>query len=110
VMKSIHKLRRRERLRAEVHEPEQWTPGTDERANLRRLRLRLAEKLQQLSPERRNAVVLHHVEGYGVAEIAELTDAPINTVRDRLRQGRKLLRKKIKTDPTLREWVEAMER
>ena len=108
VMKSIHKQRRRERLRAEVHEPEPWTPGTDDRVNLRMLRRQLATKLQQLSPERRTAIVLHHVEGYGVAEIAEMTGAPINTVRDRLRQGRKLLRKKIKTDPVLREWVETV--
>lgn len=110
VMKSIHKLRRRERLRAAIHDPEPWSPGTDERVARLLLQRRLAAKLQELAPERRAAIVLHHVEGYGVGEIAALTDAPVNTVRDRLRQGRKQLRKKIKADPALRDWVEAMER
>jgi RNA polymerase sigma-70 factor (ECF subfamily) len=67
-------------------------------------RRRLAEHLDRISPDRRMAIVLHHVLGYGVAEIAEMTETPVNTVRDRLSVGKKQLRKRILKDPVLREW------
>jgi DNA-directed RNA polymerase specialized sigma24 family protein len=37
-----------------------------------------------------------------------MTGAPVNTVRDRLRVGRKQLKKKILTDPSLQDWVAAV--
>jgi RNA polymerase sigma-70 factor (ECF subfamily) len=50
-------------------------------------------------------VVLHHVEGYGLPEIAEISGAPVNTVRDRLRIGRRQLRQRILADPEVRDWL-----
>lgn len=78
-------------------EPDELFSGEDEvmKAGLRR---RLAGLLSRLSPERRAAVVLHHVHGYSVQEISDLTDTPVNTVRDRLRVGKALLRKYILND------------
>ncbi len=73
---------------------------------LRMLRRRLALKLGRLKPEQRAAVVLKHVHGYSVAEIAELTSAPLNTVRDRLRVGKQQLRKLAAGDPLLRDWAD----
>jgi len=69
------------------------------------LRRHLARHFDKLSPERRVAVTLRLVHGYAVDEIAELTGAPRNTVRDRLAQGRKQLRQKISNDPVLRDWA-----
>jgi RNA polymerase sigma-70 factor (ECF subfamily) len=83
-------------------EPEEFLSGEDEAAKAG-LRTRLSGLLSRLSPERRAAVVLHYVQGYSVQEIAELTETPANTVRDRLRVGKALLRKYILKDPALGE-------
>lgn len=44
--------------------------------------------LAQLDDERREVVVLHDLEGYTGAEIAELLATPVNTVHSRLRLAR----------------------
>jgi len=51
--------------------------------------------LSRLSPERRRAFVLHHALEYTVEEIAELTDSPVGTVKDRLVSARKELRQML---------------
>lgn len=48
--------------------------------------------LERLSRERFQAFVLHHALDYTVEEIAELTGAPVGTVKDRLVTARKQLR------------------
>ncbi|MBI5548161.1 MAG: sigma-70 family RNA polymerase sigma factor [Deltaproteobacteria bacterium] len=83
-------------------EPEEFLSGEDEAAKAS-LRRRLSSLLSRLSPERRGAVVLHYVQGYTVEEIAEITETPANTVRDRLRVGKSLLRKYILNDRVLGE-------
>ena len=71
------------------------------------LRRRVTVLLQQLSPERRTAVVLHWVRGYTIPEIAELTDTMVNTVRGRLRNAKRQLRELIPDDPVLWDWAES---
>ena len=71
----------------------------------RQLRRRLAGLLHKLSPERRIALTMSLVHDYRVAEIAEITGAPVNTVKDRLKVGRRQLRKHVLADPALREWA-----
>jgi RNA polymerase sigma-70 factor (ECF subfamily) len=51
--------------------------------------------LDRLGDERREAFVLKHALGYSVTEIAELTGAPVGTVKDRLVAARKILREMI---------------
>jgi len=71
----------------------------------RLLRDRLAHLLGRLSADRRAAVTLHWMHGYSVQEIADITSAPVNTVRDRLRTGKKLLKSHLEKDPALRDWA-----
>ena len=78
--------------------------GEAEKASLRR---RLTVLLSRLSSERRSAVVLHYVHGYTVEEISEITETPANTVRDRLRVGKSLLRQYILKDSGLGEAEES---
>jgi RNA polymerase sigma-70 factor (ECF subfamily) len=53
--------------------------------------------LQRLSQERFEAFVLHHALDYTVEEIAELTGAPVGTIKDRLVAARKRLRKMLQS-------------
>lgn len=48
--------------------------------------------LDRLSAERQRAFVLHHALGYTVEEIAELSDTPVGTIKDRLVAARRELR------------------
>jgi len=66
---------------------------------------RVEVALSTLGAERRSALTLQLVLGYSVAEIAEATGAPVNTVRDRLAVGRKQLRAELLDDPQLVELV-----
>jgi RNA polymerase sigma-70 factor (ECF subfamily) len=59
-----------------------------ERLDVRERTERLEQKLRALSPERRIALVLRDVEGFSYAEIAEITDTPVATVKTRLHRAR----------------------
>jgi len=109
-MREIRRRKRREQIEPAALQPGTQEPGADVQTDLKLVRARLAHLLGKLSPERRTAVVLHHVQGYDIAEIAEMTGAPVNTVRDRLRVGRRQLRKRILADPALRGWLNEGER
>jgi RNA polymerase sigma-70 factor (ECF subfamily) len=61
----------------------------DEQYAARRRAVRL---LDQLPDEQRHALVLHHVLGMTVGEIADQLATPVETVRSRMRLGRNRLR------------------
>jgi RNA polymerase sigma-70 factor (ECF subfamily) len=54
---------------------------------------RIIEAIDDLPDEYRTAVVLSDVEGLPYAEIAELMDVPVGTVKSRLFRGRRQLQK-----------------
>ena len=53
--------------------------------------LALRQALEQLPPEQNVCLVMHYLEGWSVAEIAEALDVPEGTVKTRLRAGRERL-------------------
>ena len=57
------------------------------------IRFRMAQALSKLSEAQRTAVVLRLIEGFSIAEVAEQTGVKEETVRGRLRHGRRLLKK-----------------
>lgn len=67
----------------------------EQETSRRRLREKLAKTLDKLPVERRTTLVLRLVFGHSIAEIATLTNVPINTVRSRLRTGLRELRKSV---------------
>jgi len=69
----------------------------DERARA----LRLRALLGRMSDKYRAVVVLHDLEGFTVAEISGIVATNELTVRSRLRDGRKQLRRLLELDPTL---------
>lgn len=67
---------------------------------LERERLRhLYDGLEKVTEKRRAVVILHDLEGMELEEIAEIVQAPVATVRTRLRDGRVALRKILENDP-----------
>ena len=54
--------------------------------------------LAELPEARRTALVLRHVLEYSVKEIAEITGTSSNTVKDRLLQARRQVRRRIRRD------------
>jgi RNA polymerase sigma-70 factor (ECF subfamily) len=89
----VRRHRRRAYLRLEflhAEPPERVDPSTPEaRYEEEESRLRLAQVLAKLSPERRATFVLFEIEGVSCEEIAELTAVPIGTVYSRLHLARK---------------------
>jgi len=66
----------------------------------------LREYLDQLPEIRRDALVLRHVLGHTIAEVAELTGVSVNTVKDRLLTARRELRRMIRRDHVTRPRAE----
>lgn len=58
----------------------------------------LIEYLGELPETRRVALVLRHVMGYTVEEIAEITEVSPNTVKDRLLRAREQVRKTLRRE------------
>lgn len=62
----------------------------------------VAGYLDRLPEVQREAIVLRHVLGHTVAEVAELTGAPRDTAKSRLLAGRKALRQMLADDGSQR--------
>jgi len=57
--------------------------------------LHLRQTLRAMPEKYRLPLLLHHLEGYTLAEIAEILKLPATLVKSRLHQGRKLLRERL---------------
>jgi RNA polymerase sigma-70 factor (ECF subfamily) len=60
-------------------------PGPDQAAHSRRLRGHIQQAIGQLSPEQREVFLLREEAGLQFDEIARIVEAPINTVKSRMR-------------------------
>jgi RNA polymerase sigma-70 factor, ECF subfamily len=106
VLRFFEKNKRRRQL---AEENPYFTPhiiSTEEQVERLRARRRLSTHLQELTGEQSVAMVLHYLHGYKIEEIADMMESPVNTVRGRLRAGRKKMRQRILSDPVLSDWME----
>lgn len=83
--------------RALAPEPSGDTPEAE--AENDRARRRLTEALQALAPEERVLVSLHDVEGYTLAELEQILEVPLGTLKSRLHRTRKKLRGLLSMEP-----------
>jgi RNA polymerase sigma factor (sigma-70 family) len=100
---------RRFRLRFDIGvalEPASDTPHSLDLLDERHRAEKLREALGRLSDKHRAVVVLHDLEGFDVADIASIVGANTLTVRSRLRDGRRRLRRLVKLRAGL-VWKEA---
>ncbi len=97
----LDKVRRRNRIRMEALQDEEWRhpadedPGPEDRVQHGVLRGDIERALLELPPSFRTAVVLCDVQGLTYEEIAEATGWPLGTVRSRIHRGRRLLRRAL---------------
>jgi RNA polymerase sigma-70 factor (ECF subfamily) len=106
LMRQLKRRRRSERFVTLVAEETGAATSNPERETARRSRADLwSAHLHKLPEKRRETLVLRLVYGYSVAEVAGLTGAPLNTVRDRIRVGLKELRQSLAVDPAAAELV-----
>lgn len=73
----------------------------------RRERMRAFQRcIDQLSDKKRVVFVLHELEGMGAAEIAQIVEAPVLTVRTRLFYARQEMADLMRHEPVLRSIAE----
>src|SRR5580700_11751553 len=68
-----------------------------------RRRVAVRALLDELPEEQSEALALRFMLGWSLADIAEASSAPLNTVRSRIRLAKEALRRHIKGDPGLTE-------
>ena len=85
-----------------------WDPAVDDRrhapgleADRRETQRELATALLRLTPVVRAAIVLRHVDGMSVAEVAEALDRPEGTVKSQIHRGLRELRALLEVSPGL---------
>lgn len=112
VVRSTFERRRRDRVRASregAEIPSDDAPMMRESApDLALDRRALVLALERLNVQQRDALVLHHVVGMSVPEVAERLEAPLETVRSRLRLGMSALREALAIDPPSRAGEEGV--
>ena len=95
---------RRFRLRFDIgidSEPTSESPASLELIDERQRAEKLRDALGRLNDKHRAVVVLHDLEGFDVSEIAAIVATNPLTVRSRLRDGRRRLRRLLKLEPDL---------
>jgi len=99
LMRALKRQRRGERTVVLVADDTGVTAIDPERETARLETSRVLGRLMgMLHENRREVLVLRVLHGYSVAEVAELTGTPVNTVRDRIRVGLKQLRQALAHD------------
>lgn len=100
---SIRRGRARRQRDVRYGETGEQTPRLDPDREVDRVtaRERLAEHLGRIDPKKRIVLVLRLVEGLAIKEIAARLDTPVETVRTRLRVGKKQLEASLRNDPAL---------
>ncbi len=101
---AARKRRHRDRERRRVFEQQAATRSSAAPAS-RRLGL-LRGLLGELPAGQGETLALRVVLGASIAEIAEATEVPVNTVRSRLRLAKEAMRKRIAADPELADALE----
>ena len=84
----LRRERARVQLRLDGAQAGHPGPGTGDLATELVTRLSVREALEVLPPAQRVAVVLVDVQGWPVAEVAELLEVPVGTVKSRCARGR----------------------
>jgi RNA polymerase sigma-70 factor (ECF subfamily) len=89
--------------------PESQCRTTQQQPILRALISKVCKHLQQISPERAWAFLLHDVYGYSLEEIAEMTGTSLPAAQSRIFRGRREMHQLVANDPDLAGGLDSME-
>jgi RNA polymerase sigma-70 factor, ECF subfamily len=105
-MRHLKRRRRREEKVGLAADPHQGTKNaSNDSGEQLMVRSRIASILEEIDSKPRIAVVLRLVHGYSVDEISAMTSTPRDTIKGRLKRGRKQLRNRIEEDSWLMDWA-----
>ena len=107
-VRRIDGAEKRQRLRPSPREVERLPSqrlGPERETAQQRIVAALRELLARLPAPQAEALALHCVVGYTVAEIASSSGISVETVRSRLRLAKQALRRELASDPALLESV-----
>ncbi|MGE0325836.1 MAG: RNA polymerase sigma factor [Polyangiaceae bacterium] len=80
----------------------EFSPSPSELSAAARRRELLRQLLDELPDYLADTLALRTLLGYSLQEVARITEAPVNTVRSRMRLAKEALRRRIEEDPLLR--------
>jgi len=104
-LSEIKKTSKRKILAPMIPQPSSPFPIVDDAVASLHAKQKLSDMLSKMSKKHRIVLILRHIEGYSVSEIANLTGVPLNTIRERLRIARIKLRRALTREPELMSWV-----
>jgi RNA polymerase sigma factor (sigma-70 family) len=81
--------------------PDNANPDPEKSMSKQQLLNRFFSKTDRIPPKRRVPLLLHMVYGYTIKEVSEMTAAPVNTVKDRLKTASKEFQAIVDQNPRL---------
>ena len=100
--RAIKTKKRRQQLLFFLPEPTSPFTGVEARATQAEMRWHINHLVSKLSAKQQMAIRLRYVHEYNIKEISEITNVSENTVRDRLRVGKKKLKRLLVKNPAVR--------
>jgi RNA polymerase sigma-70 factor (ECF subfamily) len=85
-------------------------PNLEEHAHLREVARRLYAILDRLAPKYRVAYALHVVDERPLAEVATIVDISLVAARTRVWRAQRMVEKRAKSDPVLRDFLSQQKR
>ena len=104
-IKAVRTQRRRRQLLFFLPEPTAPFEDSHKAVSGQELRRQINRLVSKLSVKHQTVIRLRYVHEFSIREIAEITDVPENTVRDRLRVGKKRLKSLIDKNPEVKGWI-----
>lgn len=91
-------LRKRSEKTLSLKDPDKLqdtSPSIYEGYHRKELEIKVKEALSRLSENNRLAITLHYLAGHSHSEMAEFLNLPLSTVKSRIHEGRKQLKKEL---------------
>ena len=105
----IGKKVRRRRIHEETWFPPAHQRTLDDELDYRKMQQALSQVFENLKLRDRTPVVLHHLYGYSLEEVSLIMDVGLHTVRSRLRSGMKKMKRLVRHNDVLADWMQVAE-